>query len=130
MALHQHDMVVKVQERDPSQVNKAEEDRKKKGKEILEEGTTRNKVDSEEDTEVIGIQEQEDLGEEVEGHAEGMQIIDNEVYYEVEAIRKKRNFKGQLQYLIKWFFSFSKSNVNSYQIIEYRKKILYILVLC
>lgn len=29
-----------------------------------------------------------------------------EEYYEVEAIRKKRNHNGQLQYLIKWFLLF------------------------
>lgn len=112
-AVYQRNKEVKKQEKYPFHVykeNKGEEDGKKKGEgeEIDREG---NKGDShEEKEEEIGVQEEGNVGEEFGRETEGKEKLD-EVFYEVEAIRKKRNHKGQLQYLIKWCFSFSTSFV-------------------
>ncbi|KAF3330306.1 Chromo domain protein LHP1 [Carex littledalei] len=87
-----HNKEVEAHEKSLSQLckqNKGEEDELKKGEAEDIDGE-HNKEDPGEEKE-----DEEENGEQVKGET-------SEEFYEVEAIRKKRNHNGQLQYLIKW----------------------------
>ena len=75
-----------------------EEEEEERGGGGEEEGASKR-----EDSPDAEMQDEEEQQQEQEAEAEAPKL--EEGFYEIEAIRKRRVRKGQLQYLIKWYYS-------------------------